>query len=355
MALLYLTLLGALSLLCPAASVVVQLDNGNFDQYVNGDKHAFVEFYAPWCGHCKRLAPAYEEVGNAYDNSNDVIIAKVDADSEKTLGSRFGVRGFPTLKFFPKGSTDPEDYNGGRSAEDIIKFINSKAGTGGRMKKTPSSVVDLNPSNFKDVVMDPTKSVLVEFYAPWCGHCKALAPTYEEVATTFKNDDNCVVAKLDADGHRDLASDYGITGFPTIKFFPASEEKTPESYERGRSTADFVKFLNDKCGTSRLPGGKLSPEAGVVEELNELVSQFLSEQESREEILSKAAATAEGHVEVSAEYYVKVMRKIQDKGDEYVTTEHERLGRILDGDIGAKKSDELTKKRNILRKFVDEL
>ena len=68
-----------------------------------------VNLTLPGCGHCKRLAPAYEEVGQAFDNSEDVLIAKVDADAEKALGSRFGVRGFPTLKFFPKGSTDPEE------------------------------------------------------------------------------------------------------------------------------------------------------------------------------------------------------------------------------------------------------
>ena len=61
------------------------------------------------CGHCKHLAPAYEEVGKAFDSVDSVLIAKVDADSERDLGSRFGVRGFPTLKFFPKGSTDPEE------------------------------------------------------------------------------------------------------------------------------------------------------------------------------------------------------------------------------------------------------
>ena len=61
------------------------------------------------CGHCKRLAPAYEEVGQAFSSSEDVVIAKVDADAQKALGSRFGVRGYPTLKFFPKGSTEPEE------------------------------------------------------------------------------------------------------------------------------------------------------------------------------------------------------------------------------------------------------
>ena len=61
------------------------------------------------CGHCKRLAPAYEEVGAAFANSPDVLVAKVDADADRALGGRFGVRGFPTLKFFPKGSTEPEE------------------------------------------------------------------------------------------------------------------------------------------------------------------------------------------------------------------------------------------------------
>ena len=61
-------------------------------------------------------------------------------------------------------------YNGGRSADDIINFINSKADTRGKMKKEVSHVVDLNPSNFDNIVLDTEKNVLVEFYAPceWC-------------------------------------------------------------------------------------------------------------------------------------------------------------------------------------------
>ena len=61
------------------------------------------------CGHCKRLAPIYDEVGEAFASESSVLIAKVDADAEKALGGRFGIRGFPTLKFFPKGSTEPEE------------------------------------------------------------------------------------------------------------------------------------------------------------------------------------------------------------------------------------------------------
>jgi protein disulfide-isomerase A6 len=241
-------------------------------------------------------------------------------------------------------------YTGGRSADDIINFINDKSGSRGRVKKAAIFVVDLNRENFDTVVKDPTKNVLVEFYAPWCGHCKALAPTYEAVAATFKNDENCVVAKLDADGFRDVAEGYDITGFPTIKYFPA-DNKDGEEYERGRELADFVKFLNDKCGTHRLPGGKLNSHAGVVEDMNGLASKFMSEEEVRDEVLSEAEESAEKHEDSQAMYYVKVMKKVLEKGADYVKTEYDRLGRILGGDVSDNKADELTKKQNVLKKF----
>ena len=62
----------------------------------------------PGCGHCKNLAPAYEQVADAFTGESDVIIAKVDADADRDLGSRFGVSGFPTLKFFEKSTTASE-------------------------------------------------------------------------------------------------------------------------------------------------------------------------------------------------------------------------------------------------------
>ena len=62
------------------------------------------------CGHCKNLAPTYEELAGVYAKVSDVVIANVDADAHKSLGGRFGVQGFPTIKFFPRGSTTPEEY-----------------------------------------------------------------------------------------------------------------------------------------------------------------------------------------------------------------------------------------------------
>ncbi len=102
----------SLTSIVASADNVVKLTPATFDTYVGGDRPALVEFFAPWCGHCKKLAPIYEELGALFAKE-PVIIASVDADEHKSLGSKFGVTGFPTIKYFPAHSTVAEDYNGG--------------------------------------------------------------------------------------------------------------------------------------------------------------------------------------------------------------------------------------------------
>jgi protein disulfide-isomerase A6 len=107
---------------------VVALTAKTFDDAVGKDKAALVEFYAPWCGHCKKLAPEFEKLGEAFKANKDVLIAKVDCDDHKPLCSKFGVTGFPIIKWFPKGSLEPKDYSGGRTVDALVEFVNNEAG-----------------------------------------------------------------------------------------------------------------------------------------------------------------------------------------------------------------------------------
>ena len=166
----YLILSSLTILTVNAASSVLDLIPDNFDKVVlKSGKPALVEFFAPWCGHCKNLAPIYEELGAKFAGDNKVSIAKVDADEHKDLGRRFGVQGFPTLKWFDGKSDKPEDYNGGRDLDSLTSFISEKTGIKVKTKKAaPSAVTMLTDSTFKKEV-GADKDVLVAFTAPWCG------------------------------------------------------------------------------------------------------------------------------------------------------------------------------------------
>ncbi len=104
------------------------LTDSNFDQNVFGDENAwFVEFYAPWCGHCKNLAPEYAELATSL--KGEVKVAKVDSTEQKEVSGKYGVRGYPTIKFFPAGKKDESsaiDYDGQRTAAAMAEWAREK-------------------------------------------------------------------------------------------------------------------------------------------------------------------------------------------------------------------------------------
>lgn len=81
-----------------------------------------------WCGHCKNLAPIYEKVAKVFKNEKSCVVANVDATVSEESASRYNVQGYPTLKFF-SASGEVKDYNGGRTLEDLVDFLNENCKT----------------------------------------------------------------------------------------------------------------------------------------------------------------------------------------------------------------------------------
>ena len=99
---------------------------------------------------------------------------------------------------------------------------------------------------FDDIVMDKDRDVLVEFYAPWCGHCKSLAPKYEELGKKLENNTNVVIAKMDATTN-DFPEPFKVGGFPTIYWVPAGNKDSPVKYNGGREVTDFMNYIQKEA------------------------------------------------------------------------------------------------------------
>jgi len=446
-------------------SVLVLTDDTIEDALAKYPK-VLVEFYAPWCGHCKKLAPEYSGAAAALKAAgSEAVLAKVDCDSNKQTAEKYGVKGYPTLKWFVDGNAF--EFQGGRTQDEIVQWINKKMGPpavavdseealqalkdkndvvvlgvfsdaegdaakaftaaadsddgstyaisksalggvsegqvhlfrkadgereelsgdvtkeavadfvasrglplvtafssetqqrifgskvrvqslffhdpksegdearlawfkniaaefrgkavfvsmdvnehggvleffglkpadaptvfmvtfpeGGQLKKYrfPEGT-DLNEDsvktfvsdyfdeklkvhvksepipedndepvkvavglNFDDLVINNDKDVLVEFYAPWCGHCKKLEPQYNKLAKDFETVDSVRIVKMDATAN-DAPESLGVQGFPTLYFFPGGSKDAPVKYEGDRSAKAMKKFIKKHATT----------------------------------------------------------------------------------------------------------
>ncbi|XP_072175768.1 thioredoxin domain-containing protein 5-like [Diadema setosum] len=231
-------------------------DKAMFETTV-GTKDHFVKFFAPWCGHCKRLVPVWDELGEKYNTADDsqLTIAKVDCTIETELCSTHGVTGYPTLKFYRDGK-EVAKYKGKRDVETLDKFIQEQLNPQEDVPQPPEpkhGLYELTESNFQGHIAKG--SHFVKFYAPWCGHCKRLAPTWEELAQGFQHSDIVTIAKVDCTAHRKVCEQYGVKGYPTLKFFKDGEEV--DSYRGGRDHASLKTYVTKM--TSAAPQGEAPP------------------------------------------------------------------------------------------------
>lgn len=262
----------------PADAAAVDIEDGlakltveTFDAHVGQGVH-LVKFFAPWCGHCQRMAPAWDQLAKALEDDDHVSIGRVDCTLDRDLCSSHEVRGYPTLLLFVNGMKE-EKYQGGREFQELFayaskqgeKHAHAKLNTKEIVPQEPvqvpaepeldiqvqepkQSVLVLGEDNFDSAVADAL--VFVKFYAPWCGHCRNMAPTWEELANKYSSQSGVKIAKVDCTEERELCSRHSVNGYPTLLLFNAGV-KTAE-FEESRSLDSLAAFVERHRGKDEL-------------------------------------------------------------------------------------------------------
>lgn len=184
-----------------------------------------------------------------------------------------------------------QDYSEGKIAASI------KSEPIPEKQEGPVYVVVAN--NYKDLVIDSDKDVLLEFYAPWCGHCKNLAPKYEELAKLYFDNpeyaSKVVVAKVDATTN-DVPDE--IQGFPTIKLFVAGKKDSPIEYQGSRTVEDLANFIRDNGSHKVDAYVPPPPEAEEKEEESKEKEEEEPKEKSKEEEPKEKAKDEDIHEEL---------------------------------------------------------
>jgi len=142
----------------PINSGAVQLDSSNIDATLADNEFVFINFYADWCRFSQMLQPVWDEAAEkaakAFPEKSKVVIAKVDCDKEGSLGTRFHVTKYPTLKYVRNGQLAKREYRGQRSADKFVEFVEAQT------KEQVTEFLDLQELH----EMDDKKRYLIGYF-----------------------------------------------------------------------------------------------------------------------------------------------------------------------------------------------
>uniref|UniRef100_A0A1B6F3M5 protein disulfide-isomerase n=1 Tax=Cuerna arida TaxID=1464854 RepID=A0A1B6F3M5_9HEMI len=234
---------------------IVNLDPDNFHKKVTKSESIWlVAFYDNQSSDYHKFKSDFQSIASALKGV--VKVGAVDSKYEKLLSDNNipNVKDNAVLKIFCDKKS--KVYKGGKTKEELVEHMlsvvdelirkraNLKLKEKSKPKSKPASddnesaVIELTDDNFDKLVLKSGEMWLVEFFAPWCGHCQQLKPQWEEAAKNLRG--VIKMGALDATVHSRKAQEYFIRGYPTIKLF---NNGRVEEYSGGRSAADITNWV----------------------------------------------------------------------------------------------------------------
>ena len=209
-----------------------------------------------WSEYQKLMISVSEKLGGKLK----VVLTDIKEGMAARLAEYIGIKEneLPSVRIADtRGDFKKYNMEGEINEKNILKFVedweNKKLKphlkTAEEPKENNGDVFVVVGKTFQKEVIDNDKDVMLLFYAPWCGHCKALHPKYEEVAKKLKEKNPKLrLAKIDATENE--VESVSISGFPTVKFYPGDKkDKAPLDYNGDRSVDDIIKFIKTNAAT----------------------------------------------------------------------------------------------------------
>ncbi|KAL8692017.1 MAG: hypothetical protein Q9218_002871 [Villophora microphyllina] len=219
-------------------SAVLQVDGKSYDKLVaKSNKVSIVEFYAPWCGHCQNLKPAYEKAAKGLDGLAQVAAVNCDDDSNKGFCGSMGVQGFPTLKIIKPGKKPGkpivQDYNGGRTAKDIVEAV--KEAIPNNVKR----ISDKGLNGWLESNNDTAKAILFSDKGTTGALVKVVASEYLD-RINFAQIRKKESAAIEM---------FGITTYPTLVVLPGGTS-SPVVFDGSFSKSSMQEFLDQYASST---------------------------------------------------------------------------------------------------------
>ncbi|KAL1604107.1 hypothetical protein SLS60_005699 [Paraconiothyrium brasiliense] len=218
--------------LYPKSSKVLQVTTADYDRLIAKSNYtSIVEFYAPWCGHCKNLQPAYEKAAKSLEGIAKVAAVNCDDELNKPLCGKMGVQGFPTLKIVrpgkKAGKPTVEDYNGPREAKGIVEIVKDK------VPNNVKRVTDAKLDEWLEENKDSAKAILFSEKG-------AISATLRTLAIDFAGLVPIAQIRKTESG---AVEKYGVSKFPTLVLLKAGSDE-PLKYDGAMEKAGMVEFFS---------------------------------------------------------------------------------------------------------------
>ncbi|EFC38840.1 predicted protein [Naegleria gruberi] len=242
-----------------SSGVVLELNTQNFETTIqsNPQKVFFIKFFAPWCGHCKRLAGTWSELAKELEDSSvphfqNVQLAKVNCDEHPDIRRKYSIRGYPTLVLFVGGKPVTE-YYGYRTVPKFKSFLDDVFSSA----KSSGSVDQVTEVELESKIKNQNRAWTVMFYNSESAQTKQFDSNFQQLATNNK-DTNNFFAKIDCNQEKELCTKrltIDLTNGPQFVIFTGSD-KMMSQFKEQPSVESLQKFITSGHVSSKvqIPG-----------------------------------------------------------------------------------------------------